>query len=62
MKYCAGQRVQSGFEIKKMFIQCKKNAFSSNLKIDRLADFTLNTNSSVSHFFYLFLFFFFFFW
>lgn len=51
IRYHVGQRVKGDLEIKKMFIKCNKNAFSSNLKIDRLI---LNTNSTVVHIFYLF--------
>lgn len=51
IKYHVGQRVKGDLEIKKMFIKCNKNAFSSNLKIDKLI---LNTNSTVFHLFYLF--------
>lgn len=57
IKYCVGQRVQGGLKIKKIFIKCNKNALSSNLKIDRLADFILNTNSTVFNLFYLLFFF-----
>lgn len=45
--------MKGDLEIKKMFIKCNKNAFSSNLKIDKLI---LNTNNTVFHLFYLFFF------